>query len=147
MTVLYSAAPDAPPSNVVAEAVDTSSIRVSWDPPPAEMINGIITEYVLTYVPITNPNSETPLRVTRGTEELVSGVTPDTAFIFTVVAVTIDISPESLPIVQRTYPIPPASLQDSPSVPTNPEVTMTTIPITLPSVNTSQFRSELWECS
>ena len=140
MTVLYSTAPDAPPSNVVAEAVDTHSIRVSWDPPPAEMINGIITEYVLTYVPVTNPDSETPLRVTRGTEELVNVITPDTAFNFTVVAVTIDISPDSLPVVQRTYPLPPASLRGHPGVPTGPEVTMTTLPITLPSINTSQFR-------
>ena len=45
--VFSCAAPSAPPSAVVVEASDSRSINVTWDPPPADAINGIISYYVV----------------------------------------------------------------------------------------------------
>ena len=137
-------APDAPPTNVVVTAMDTESILVSWDPPPLDLTNGIIVQYNITYAPIATPTDIMAV-ATTATEVLVAmGITPDTAYTFSVRAETVALGEPSPPIVQSSYPLPPAPLQVSPRTPDNVEVTTTTIPITLPSVNTSQFRSVDW---
>lgn len=48
MIVFLTLVPSAPPQAVTVSAVtlsNSSSISVSWQPPPAEMQNGIIQEY------------------------------------------------------------------------------------------------------
>ena len=42
-------APSAPPQSVVGESVDSTSIRVSWSPPPLDHQNGVITGYRVLY--------------------------------------------------------------------------------------------------
>ncbi|KAK2721963.1 hypothetical protein QYM36_002505, partial [Artemia franciscana] len=42
--------PEAPPENVRAEAVDSQKIRVTWEAPPEDQQNGIISGYRLHYV-------------------------------------------------------------------------------------------------
>ena len=126
---------------MVAEAVNTSSIRVSWEAPPTSLTNGIITNYILTYASVATP-PDTESVTTMITEELVTmGIAPDTAYTFTVAAKTVAVGPASPTIVQRSYPLPPIPPQDTPHTTHNAGVTTTTIPITLPSVDTSQFRS------
>ncbi len=41
-------APSSPPQNVVLSPVSSTSIGLSWSPPPANSQNGIITEYRIT---------------------------------------------------------------------------------------------------
>ena len=72
------------------------------------------------------------------------GIVPDTAYTFTVAAKTVAVGLASQAIVQRSYPLPPIPPQDTPHTTDNTEITMTTIPITLPSLDTSQFRSGDW---
>lgn len=50
--------PEAAPQNVRAEAEDSSSVRVAWDPPPTELQNGHITHYKLYYVEASRPDKE-----------------------------------------------------------------------------------------
>ena len=38
-------APESPPKDVVLSSVSSTSILVSWTPPPAELQNGVITQY------------------------------------------------------------------------------------------------------
>ena len=47
--VLCILAPSAPPQSVVGEAVDSTSIRVSWTAPPEDHQNGLITGYRVLY--------------------------------------------------------------------------------------------------
>ena len=38
-------APESPPEDVVLSPVSSTSILISWSPPPAELQNGVITQY------------------------------------------------------------------------------------------------------
>ncbi|XP_064486227.1 cell adhesion molecule DSCAM-like isoform X7 [Ornithodoros turicata] len=44
-----SEAPGAPPMNVKCEAIDTKSIKVVWEPPPADKLNGELRGYQISY--------------------------------------------------------------------------------------------------
>ncbi|XP_027035835.1 protein sidekick-2-like [Pocillopora damicornis] len=57
-------APQAPPENVTAVAVNGSSIRVSWGPVPKDKRNGIITRYRVQF------GSRTLKNVTNGTRQV-----------------------------------------------------------------------------
>lgn len=41
--------PGASPRNVTVVALDSRSVKVSWDPPPLETHNGLITNYIIKY--------------------------------------------------------------------------------------------------
>ena len=135
--------PEGPPTNVVAEAVDTRSILLSWQPPDPDLRNGIIGSYRITYSPVADSTS-TRIITTGDTQRLITmGITPDTSFSFTVAARTAvgGFGPESLPIIQTSYSNPPPSPQERPQTSNEADITMTTIPFNLPSINTSLFRS------
>ena len=53
--VFSSLVPSLPPSNVIAQAVNLSSIFVRWDPIPAEGRNGIIIGYKAWYRKMVEP--------------------------------------------------------------------------------------------
>ena len=55
LLVFSSLVPSLPPSNVIAQAVNLSSIFVRWDPIPAEGRNGIITGYKAWYRKMVEP--------------------------------------------------------------------------------------------
>lgn len=42
-------APSDSPTNVRGESKDSTSLEISWDPPPLEHRNGIITDYMIKY--------------------------------------------------------------------------------------------------
>ncbi|XP_067118377.1 tyrosine-protein phosphatase Lar-like isoform X6 [Centruroides vittatus] len=41
--------PSAPPQNVIGSTIDSSTLRISWQPPPRDKQNGIITYYKIKY--------------------------------------------------------------------------------------------------
>ena len=141
MTICCTTAPDAPPSNVVVEAVDANSIRLSWDPPPVDQRNGIITRYLIQYLLAHNSSVKDSALSSPATDSLViTGLSPDTAYSFSVAALTSGRQgPPSLGVIQRTYP-PLPSPPEVINIPSEADITLTTIPIILPNVNTSQYR-------
>ena len=120
----------------MAAAVDNGSILVSWEPPPIS--NGIIIQYVLTFEPQATP-TQSRMNITD-TQVLVLVPSPDTAYSFTVAAETVFVGPASSPVVQRSYPLPPPPPETPPTIPDDVAITVTTIPINLPMMNTSLFR-------
>ena len=133
--------PNGPPANVVAEAINTASIRLSWQPPMADLS---ITGYNISYHPVAQPNDMMSISTIETEKLITAGITPDTRFSFTVAAKnSLGVGPGSPPIIQRSYPNPPPPPQDPPQTPDDVEVTMTTIPFILPTIDTSLFRFAL----
>lgn len=116
-------------------AVDSKSIRLSWEAPPPDTWNGVITNYVICFSSLANPSDLMNL-TTNETEVLVEELYPDSTYQFTVAAETVAIGPTSTPVVQRSYPLPPP-LDDKLNV---SMVSMSTISLSLPPVNSSLFR-------
>ena len=123
----------------MVKAVDTERILVSWGPPPIETRNGEITQYLLIYSLMATPTDE-KLSTFVGTEGLVSGLSPDTPYLFSVAAMTVALGPVSPSLAQRPYSLPPDPPEDPPGIPDDAAITTTTIPINLPQMNTSLFR-------
>ncbi|XP_043945033.1 protein sidekick-1 [Protopterus annectens] len=55
--------PTAPPQNVATEAVNSSTVKFSWNPPPQQFINGINQGYKLLAWPLDNPDAVTMVAV------------------------------------------------------------------------------------
>ncbi|XP_053132291.1 protein sidekick-1 isoform X2 [Hemicordylus capensis] len=56
--------PTAPPQNVQAEAVNSTTIQFSWNPPPQQFINGINQGYKLLAWPLDTPEAVTTVTIT-----------------------------------------------------------------------------------
>lgn len=41
--------PSSPPQNIRSKALDSTSLEISWDPPPSDQLNGRITHYTIKY--------------------------------------------------------------------------------------------------
>lgn len=102
------AVPEAPPQNVHAEAEDSSSIRVTWDPPPLEQQNGHIAYYKLYYVEASRPEPEAVEVMLKspqlsGTEFLLEELKKWTQYrIWLLAGTTVGDGPRSEPITVRT---------------------------------------------
>uniref|UniRef100_H3B6J6 Sidekick cell adhesion molecule 1 n=1 Tax=Latimeria chalumnae TaxID=7897 RepID=H3B6J6_LATCH len=58
--------PTAPPQNVETEAVNSTTIRYTWNPPPQQFINGINQGYKLLAWPVEFPDTVTKVTITPG---------------------------------------------------------------------------------
>jgi Fibronectin type III domain len=100
------AVPGEPPQNIMAEAVDSTSIRVVWDPPPANKQNGIISYYKLYYAEYSRPDSEAVemmLKSPASTEFIVEELKKWTRYrIWLVAGTVVGDGPPSAPIIVRT---------------------------------------------
>ena len=100
--------PEAAPQNVHAEAEDSSSIRVTWDPPPIEQQNGHIAYYKLYYVEASRPEQEAVEVMLKspqpsGTEFLLEELKKWTQYrIWLLAGTTVGDGPRSDPITVRT---------------------------------------------
>ena len=90
----------------MAEAVDSTSIRVVWDPPPANKQNGIISYYKLYYAEYSRPDSEAVemmLKSPPNTEFIVEELKKWTRYrIWLVAGTVVGDGPPSIPTIVRT---------------------------------------------
>ena len=106
---LYSLAPDSPPQNLTAQSLSSSSILITWSPPPLINQNGPIIRYNLTYIgamcdivlriviiDVNETNSQLSQQIT------IQGLYAYTNYIIGVSAITLNGSSEFSYIRQRT---------------------------------------------
>ena len=135
-------APTAPPQAVRAEAYDTNTLRISWQPPLRDFQNGVIQKYHILYHPISEPgslyhsSSESP----NDDEVLLESLGEGVRYNISVAAETVEIGPYSKGIIQQTYPRPPAFISGPPIIVPGFDATENTIPVQLPAINITQFR-------
>ena len=59
------AAPSDSPQNVRGKSTESTSLEISWDPPPLEHRNGIITDYIIKYKSKGGQNRYAPVDGTK----------------------------------------------------------------------------------
>ena len=57
-SLTFSSAPSGPPQNVVARATNSSTLIISWAPPVAERLNGLIQRYQISITGLETRTSE-----------------------------------------------------------------------------------------
>ena len=77
-------APSNMPSNFIVDIINSTEIRVSWQP-PSPPHNGIINNYVL----FVNISDELNMINSNDTQELITGLTPNTLYYISVAAETV----------------------------------------------------------
>lgn len=96
--------PGAPPQNVTGEAVGPTSIRVSWDPPPAERSNGRIVYYKLQVVENGRSDSEAAVITLNATSFVLDELKRWTEYrIWVLAGTSVGDGPPSFPITVRTH--------------------------------------------
>lgn len=83
------AAPSEPPQNVSGTFINSTSIRVTWAPPPISSHNGIIRHYIIRYSPVNNPSDVQTLN-TSGLSIEIGGLERYTEYEVRVSAVTVE---------------------------------------------------------
>lgn len=94
---LLSSAPSAPPDNVTAYNLTSTSVIVTWFPVPSDLLNGILQTYQVSYRKAFDKNSSTT-EIAVGNTSLffiISGLKKFTAYSVWVKAVTIAAGPSS----------------------------------------------------
>ena len=87
MIYYLSAVPSGPPTNIVATALTSNSISLSWDLPLSEERNGAITGYIIN---ITNLDTEMIQQHVTGlvSDITISNLNPFTVYVTTIAART-----------------------------------------------------------
>ena len=98
--LIISTAPSSVPQSVTVEAVDSTSARVSWQPPPFEDRNGIISGYLVRVLGLNTPDNDV-LPLVNATMLLVEGLHPFYAYRFSVAAETVATGPFSTAVTQK----------------------------------------------
>ena len=98
--LLFTLAPSAPPLNLSAMVINSSSVHLSWLPPMENQRNGNIRHYIIGVIEL-HTGRKFPLSSTN-TTFIYPQLHPAYAYHFSVAAVTVDIGPYSDPIVTTT---------------------------------------------
>ena len=98
---IFSTAPSSAPRSVTVVAVDSTSVRVSWQPPPFENRNGIISGYHVRVLGLNSQPDNTVLPPVNATMLLVEDLHPFYAYRFSVAAETVAIGPFSTAVTQK----------------------------------------------
>ena len=97
MLLFISTAPTAPPQVVQARSENSTTLVLSWQPPPLDNQNGIIANYT---VNITETETGTIFSVVAATTTVnLSSLHPFYSYSCVVAAVTVDLGPFSAPVV------------------------------------------------
>lgn len=99
--------PGAPPQDVRGSAVDSRSLRITWNPPPRDQQNGAITYYKLKYLKVESGDDLAKAQEIRVEADqqtyVIGGLEKWTEYRVWVIAGTeVGDGPPSLPIVIRT---------------------------------------------
>ena len=99
--------PGAPPQDVRGSAVDSRSLRITWNPPPRDQQNGAITYYKLKYLKVESGDDLAKAQEIRVEADqktyVIGGLEKWTEYRIWVIAGTeVGDGPPSLPIVIRT---------------------------------------------
>ena len=86
-------APTAPPLSVEATVFNSSSLSISWRPPPFDKQNGIIVRYIIRL--LENDNELVVETYGPQTEIFITSLHPHYIYQFTVAAETVEIGPYS----------------------------------------------------
>ncbi|XP_050970521.1 neogenin 1a isoform X3 [Labeo rohita] len=86
----YSDVPSAPPQNMTVEVLNSKSIMVRWQPPPADAQNGEITGYKIRYRKGTRKSEAA--EITSGSQlyQLIDGLQRGTEYMLRVSAITVN---------------------------------------------------------
>ena len=83
----YVIVPGAPPSNTTGDAVNSTHVHLTWDPPPPDQINGVIQGYRIN---ITELNTgEMSQHIAEDTEATIGPLHPHYNYNFSIVAFTL----------------------------------------------------------
>ena len=100
-TISFTSAPSRQPQNVQLSALSSTSILVTWSPPPVADQNGVITGYLIN---LTEADTGTVLHMTSRTTSLTAtSLHPYYMYEVVVAAVTVAVGPYSQP-AQITTP-------------------------------------------
>ncbi|KAI5719892.1 hypothetical protein M8J76_016411 [Diaphorina citri] len=110
--------PGAPPQNVSCEPLSSTSIRISWEPPPVERSNGHIVYYKLQFVETGRSDSEASIVTLKNqTSFVLDELKKWTEYrIWVLAGTSIGDGPSSYPITIRTH-------EDVPGPPTDVKLT------------------------
>ena len=67
------AVPSSPPQQVIVTSVDSTTMKVSWKPPPMIHHNGLLTGYIIQYTSVGSSDT-TSVTVTSGNTFIISGL-------------------------------------------------------------------------
>lgn len=96
--------PGAPPMNVTAVAISPTTIRVTWQPPPAETANGRIAYYKLLCVESGRGDSEATVVKLNQTTFVLDELRRWTEYrIWVLAGTSVGDGPPSYPVTVRTY--------------------------------------------
>ena len=100
-TISFTSAPSRQPQNVQLSALSSTSILITWSPPPVDDQNGVITGYLIN---LTEADTGTVLHMTSRTTSLTAtSLHPYYMYEVVVAAVTVAVGPYSQP-AQITTP-------------------------------------------
>lgn len=112
MTLLITLAPSAPPLNLTAMVINSSSVQLSWLPPMENQRNGDIRHYNIRVIEL-HTGRKFPLSSTN-TTFIYAQLHPAYAYQFSVAAVTVDVGPYTDSILTTT---PEDGMQSSVYIP------------------------------
>ena len=97
---MYTAAPTAPPAELTVSAYGSTSISLTWQPPPLSDRNGDITQYRLK---ITEQETQRHYKeTTANTAHTLTSLHPYYNYVISVAAETVGIGPYSSNLTQQT---------------------------------------------
>ena len=99
-SISYSTAPAGPPTNFTTVIISSSSILLSWEPPEATLLNGILRHYIVSL----ESDVERVIRNVTSFQRsvVVSGLRPYTEYSCSVQAETVDVGPPTSSISRIT---------------------------------------------
>ena len=98
--VYISTAPNDAPQDVAATNVESRLIELVWSPPPADAHNGEIVHYIITHTELQTGRNTTS--ISFNTAVTLGNLHPFYDYIVIVAAFTIEIGPESNPVIVQT---------------------------------------------
>ena len=88
LTEIYYTAPSGAPVNIVATSLSSTSVELSWNPPPTDQQNGIITDYYINMTEV-ETGVTVQLTVTGATSLLIDTLHPYYVYNFFISAATV----------------------------------------------------------